>query len=391
MKLLRAHSSLAYLYTVNLFFAIHVFLVSYMGSNFLLVFLPERAVGLVYAAGALIGLVAFGTIPFFLRRYNSKTLLLTLVALEALVFLGLAFSSHSEASLLLFIAYLVIYPLGFYCLDVLLERLTKAEQMTGTLRGVMLTTMNVGLIIAPLLSGVLLVHDRYRNVFLAGALLLIPVSLLIALRLPATTAVKTVYGVEPFLTSLTCVSKSPNIRRILFLHLLLHIFFSFMVIYVPLYLHGHLGFSWPQVGLVLASALLPYVLIEFPAGRIADKYIGEKELLILGFIVACAATVTMAYTNRTDVFFWAGLLFMTRVGAALIESMSETYFFKKVNADDTHTISFFRMIQPVSYLVGPVIGTLVLLAGGEFETLFLVLAGLLAIGIPIGNQLIDTK
>jgi len=390
MAFLRAHSALAYLYATNFLFALHSYIVAYVGSSFLAQFLPDNLIGLTYVAGAAVGLLSFAVFPHLLRHMSLRLAFLLVVVLEVLVFMGLTMEQSTLVSLLLFIAYLVLYPLGFYCLDVLLERLTKVEHITGTLRGIMLTTMNAGLIVSPLLAGSLLVADVYNSVFLAGALILVPVAALIVFGLPHTSAADTPRSRVPLLTSLSCVSKSRNVRRILSLHLLLHTFFAFMVIYMPLYLHEHIGFSWPDIGLMLAVALLPYVLIEFPAGRIADRYIGEKEMLILGFIIAAGAVTAMALTESTALVVWGGLLFMTRVGAALIESMSETYFFKKVSAEDTHTISFFRMIQPVSYLVGPALGTAALFLA-DFQALFLTLAGLLALGVVLGNQLIDTR
>lgn len=391
MQFIREHASFAYLYAASFLFALSTYLVTYIGSNFLSESLPDKSVGLIYTLGALLGLTIFTALPRILHRFGIRVVLLSILALELCAFAALSFTDLPLSNILFFIAYLTLYPLCYYCFDLLLEHLTVGEHVTGTVRGLMLTFVNTGLIIAPMISGLLLTHNEYRNVFFVSGLLLIPVGFLIVRstrKNPKT--VSTDYQPINILDALTCVKGRMNVVRIMIVQFLLQIFFSFMVIYVPLYLKEVVGFSWPEIGLMLSVALLPYVLIEFPAGRLADRYIGEKELLVIGFCVIAGTTLTLAYTTRTDFTFWMMLLFASRIGGALIESMSDSYFFKKVSAIDTRTISFYRMIQPMAYLVGPVAGTL-LLTLTNFHTLFGALAAAVAFGIPVAYSLIDTR
>src|SRR3972149_2289795 len=100
--------------------------------------------------------------------------------------------------------------------------------------------------------------------------------------------------------------------------------------------------------------LLPFVIVQYPLGKLADK-IGEKELLNIGIIVMSFATLAIPFLGSANFFLWAGVLFLTRVGAAMVEAMTEIYFFKKINTEDSEVISFFRNTYPVAFIFAPLI------------------------------------
>jgi MFS family permease len=77
--------------------------------------------------------------------------------------------------------------------------------------------------------------------------------------------------------------------------------------------------------------LLPFVFVQFPLGRLADKKWGEKEILSLGFIIVAIATGLISFISGGSMILWMTILFITRIGAATIEIMCDTYFFKKVD------------------------------------------------------------
>ena len=136
--------------------------------------------------------------------------------------------------------------------------------------------------------------------------------------------------------------------------------------------------------------LVPYVLIEYPAGRIADTLLGEKELMIAGFLIAGASTAVLFLLDSTSVWVWCAVLFMTRVGTALIECMTETYFFKKIDGDDTSILSIFRMLRPLAYAIGPLAAGLIL-AFLNISYLWLILAVIMVLGIIHPLALNDTR
>lgn len=151
-----------------------------------------------------------------------------------------------------------------------------------------------------------------------------------------------------------------------------------------------MGFVWTEIGIMTAIMLLPFVFIEYPAGRIADKVLGEKELLIVGFIIIATFTGFISFLNVPNFFIWAALLFTIRIGASLIEIMTEIYFFKHINGNDTNTISFFRIVRPTAYIIGPAVASIALIFV-DYRFIFLILGILLISGVFFSLRIQDTK
>jgi hypothetical protein len=79
-----------------------------------------------------------------------------------------------------------------------------------------------------------------------------------------------------------------------------------------------------------------------------------------------------------------------RVGAALVEVTTESYFFKQTKSSDAQIISFFRTTRPLSYVAGAVVASLSLLYV-PFNLLFVVFACLMIPAMFCVMLIQDTK
>ena len=163
-----------------------------------------------------------------------------------------------------------------------------------------------------------------------------------------------------------------------------------MVIYTPIYLYEYLKFDWEQIGLIFTIMLIPFVLVDFPLGKLSDK-IGEKKMLMIGFLITILFTFIIPFVAVSKVWIWAMILFGTRVGAATIEIMSEIYFFKEIGEKNADEISFFRNTYPLSYILAPLIAIPVLLFVPSFKYIFFVLSAIMLSGFFITLRLKDIK
>src|SRR3989338_7120911 len=180
------------------------------------------------------------------------------------------------------------------------------------------------------------------------------------------------YESIPLYRTILKVLRNRDIFGIFSANFILRFFYSWMIIYTPLYLHNHLGFSWSEIGPMFTIMLVPFVLLEIPAGRLADSRYGEKEIMSLGFIIAAVSTAALSFIAVKSFWLWASLLFLTRVGASLIEITTESYFFKHICSSNSNTLSFFRMTAPLALIFGPLSATAFLFFF-DFKNLFLVL------------------
>jgi MFS family permease len=99
----------------------------------------------------------------------------------------------------------------------------------------------------------------------------------------------------------------------------------------------------------------------------------------------------MPIAAKTDLWLWAIILFGTRAGAATIEVMSESYFFKKISEENADAIAFFRNNYPLAYVIAPLLATPILLFVPYFKYIFYILGAIVLCGLFIALRLKDIK
>ena len=317
------------LYLVGFLFALNQALPAYISSTFLAGFAAEKIVGLIYTIASAVTIVLFFILPRLLRQFGNYRLAFWLLVLNGISMLGLAGTHSFSLAAGFFILNFIVVSLLIFNLDIFLESYSRDSQ-TGSIRGVYLTVINSAWVFSPLLVGFILSDGDYWKIYLAGALLILPA--LFLLRGGFRKFSDPPYKNIAIILALKNIWRQRDLFRIFSVSFLLGFFYTWMIIYTPIYLHEHLGFSWQTIGLIFTIMLLPFVLTETPLGKLADKKWGEKEILSLGFVVMALATAAMAFVNLPSAALWATLLFITRIGASAIEVMSDTYFFKKVQS-----------------------------------------------------------
>lgn len=381
--------SFSLFYLGTFLFSFHFFFVSYFNSNFLKASgIAESLVGIVYIFGSLLTVAGILALPYVLRRFGNYKTMLSLIAAEFVLFLLLAFAPHASAFVLAFSLFLVSSSLIILSSDIFIEATVDDEKSTGSVRGAILTAVNTALVLGPLVGGFFLERAGFTGLYLIAAMLLVPFFLIIAWRFRDFTDPQ--YEPAPVSRIIARLQRDPDVRNIFLSHLLLRVFFSFMLIYTPLYLHFHIGFSLSQIGIMFSIMLLPFALFELPLGKIADKWIGEKEILITGFLIVILGTMSLSFITAASFAIWTTLLFITRTGASAVEIATESYFFKHVSGQDSGEIGLFRMSRPLSDIIGASLGSVVLLFV-DLRFVFVILGVFLSLGILAALKIHDTK
>ncbi len=387
--------TLIYIYLLTFLSSVHYALVIYINSSFLENFLSKGKIGILYAASATMAIWGLIKIPSLLKKWGQLKLAVSIVTINLCAILGLAAVSYSLLALnlkttlfavLFFLVFQVAVILTRFSLDLYLEEFSKDSQ-TGLTRGIFLTVMNTAIAMSPFFVGLILVDGNFWSVYLTAAIFLILAIFVITNKLSWIKDIN--YRHPPFLETFRNIKKNKNIYNIFVSNLLLEFFYSWMVIYTPIYLNQTIGFSWQEIGSIFSLMLLAFVIFQLPMGRIADKYMGEKEILTIGYLIIGLSTVVLTFISIKDFWVWAVILFITRVGASFIEIMNETYFFKKVRATDSNIISFFRNAQPLAYILGPVTASFLLLFV-DYKYLFAILGVIMLFGIKYSLTIKDT-
>jgi len=378
-------------YAAILLLVFHTFVVAYINSSFLEQFIDATSVGTIYTVGSALSVLIFLFISRVLQLVGNYKLTILLLLTNFVAVLGMSQATVLEVAVPLFIIHLITVPLIIFNLDVFMEeRIGNDESGTGSSRGLLLTLASLVGAVSPLISGLLIgaTGTDFSSAYVVSALTLIPV--LIVLLLFFRTFSDPPYGELDVFSAIHTFWININIRSVFIAQFLLQMFFMMMVVYTPLYLTGTIGLTWAEFGVVMFFAQLAYVLFEYPIGIIADRYIGEKEMMGFGFLIIIIATSWMSFVTVTSVAVWSLIMFTTRVGAALVEVTTESYFFKQTKSSDAQIISFFRITRPLAYVMGAVVASLTLLYV-PFHLLFIVFAALMVPAMFCTLYIKDTK
>ncbi|MFA6416397.1 MAG: MFS transporter [Candidatus Paceibacterota bacterium] len=382
------------IYLASFILATTAALPAYVESSFLQSIVGAKSVGSVFAISSLLTIIIFSSLSSRLRRFGLRAPIILFTFLAVFATIQLSTSSVGYATLF---AFVVFYSAGMilrYLLDVLLEQYSD-DTDTGMTRGIYMTAFNLAWLASPFLAGRLLEINpgHYDLIFFLTlpALLLVLLLTIFALKEKdrAEFKISTPWQALKRLWS-SNKQADTDLKKILIIDFLLHFFYAIMVVYSPIYLREVVGLSWQGIGIIFTFMLLPFVLFEAPLGRLADKYFGEKEMLISGLIIMIFTTAAIPLIGGTSLIAWSLILFLTRTGAATTEIMKETYLFKKIDSENADIVAVSRNNIPLAYLIGPVFGmifTIILPLSWIFPSLALILVS----GIWFAWNLKDTR
>ncbi len=390
-KIARRKKVLWSLYSGTFFLSLHAYFLIYIQSSFISGFIDERYIVFIYALGALISVVVFLNVGKILSHISNRRLTLWLTISEFVLCLILAWSQSFILISIAFILQQALLPILFFTIDVFLEDYSK-DRDTGTVRSLVFTASNIALVASPILVTEIGSANGFGSIFYLSTFFLVPFFIIIwflqnKVKEPTYLKKPLANALKEFLFKK--LRKDKNIRHIFMVNFLLQFFYAWMVIYSPLYLL-HIGFTWDQIGIIFSIMLLPFLFFELPLGPLADNYLGEKEIIIMGFLILSASTIFLAFIHSTNLFVWAIALFLTRTGASFVEIMSEIYFFKQITGSRAYDIGLFRLTRPFSLVVAPIIASVSIIYFGERYS-FIVLGVIMLYGLRFALPLVDTK
>lgn len=371
------------IYLAGFLFSMPIALASYINSSFLSSFVGEKFVSIIYVLGSIGSILALLLAPKIFRKIGGYRFLLLVILLDAFSFLMLSVAENIWSAIAMFILGFSMNTLLIFSLDELLEIFSR-NSATGKIRGIYLVVCNAAWVLAQLFSGTILGGFSYRTIYLISFSIMTLFLIISFLNLKNIPDPK--YDKIKSFTFISEFFKNKNLFRAYTLSFLLQFFYSWMVIYTPIYLYAYLGFSWQEIGIIFAIMLLPFVLIQFPLGKYSDK-IGERKMLIFGFFVIALATLSLFFIREHSLWLWAMLLFATRIGAATIEVSGDAYFFKHIKPENEEFVGVYRSASPIAYIIGPFSAFIVFLFIPSFNFIYIILGTLMLAGIYLSSTI----
>jgi MFS family permease len=341
----------------------------------------------LYAISAATTIVSMLYMPRLLTSIGNRIATLLFGFLFFLSLTMLAFGNQGFIVIPAFILYFISLNFIVATLDIFIEDFSKKANIGG-IRGIYLSITSLAWVVAQIISGSIINKSSFRGIYLLSALFTVLGYIVFILFLRNFKDPE--YKEVPLLKTMKSFIQNKHISKIYLISLILRFFYSWMIIYTPIYLHTYIGFAWDKIGIIFSIMLLPFVILDFPLGKLSDK-IGEKKMLLFGFVIICLSTLVIPFINTPTLWLWAFVLLLTRIGAATIETMSESYFFKYISEENIDLISFFRNTGPLSFIIGPALAIPVLLFIPSFQYIFFVLSAVLMCGFLVTLRLRDVK
>lgn len=347
----------------------HVALISYVNSSFLATRMPESLIGMLYTASAVLSIIGLFLVPRVIRKIGSRAVIALILAVNIGNLVAITVSGNTLVTAVCFVLYFALNTCLFLGLDILIEHWSENANQ-GSVRGAYLTAMSIGFMTGPLLGGYVLDRLGYQSLYGLAVGMIVPVLFLVAARIPdvrqAHSSKSNILGLaRKFI-------RYPDLGSVFLANFTLQFFYAWMVIYGPIYLHEHAHIAWDTLGIMFTVMLSAFVLFQYAAGAVADRYHVEKHLMAGGFAIMGVSTLFFAKAPYLTVAAVTAILFATRVGASVVEVMTESYFFKRVNHEDTGSIGFFRNTYPFAYVLAPLVAS-VILRFAPMGTLFVIL------------------
>ncbi len=376
-------------FVVTLLYSLHLAIPLYINSTLLAKYFPKENINLIYILSGIFSLIFAIYISKFIKKYHNYNTTLAIMLADFVFTLLLGFSQNIYVIAFSFIIISISISALYITLNLFIEEFSEHEQ-EGVVRGIFLTLLNTGILLSPLIAASALINIGFSGVYTVSALMLIPMSILIRHYYKNVTEPK--YKNISFKKGIVETLRSKNIFGVMSAMFALECFYLTLVIYLPLYLLQNTTLSMQvYLGVILPFVLIPFVILPYQMGMLADKKTGEKEFLLLGLGMISLCLASIPFVNSNSIFIWGGILFVSRVGAAILETMIFTYFFKKTQKSDAGLVVLFGNMRTIATIAVPVLGAVLLYLTGKIDYIFIVVALFIAYTIIPASKIIDTK
>lgn len=376
-------------FIMTLLYALHYGIPLYATSSFLSLYFGTGAVSGLYVLGSLLTLLVSLHITKYIRYFHTYRLTMLLLIAEIIATLLFVFSKEPLYMGIFFVIHFCLQALIYILINVFIETFTKHAE-TGAVRGIFLTLLNLGILIAPLIGGTVLSREGYDAVYIVATAMLVP--FIFFLHRYMSHVQDPAYHSVNLLQATRYAWKNKNLKGALTAMFLLESFYAVMVIYSPLYI-ASLGIPLPvYLSVIMPIVLIPLIILPYELGRLADTKYGEKEILLFGLLLITLSLLAIVVTTTSNILVWIAILLVSRIGASCTETMVFSYFFKKVDAEDVSLTTLFGNVRSIATIVVAFFGVILSPLLVHYPGLmFLLLALAILVGITNIIPIRDTR
>ncbi len=334
-----------------LIFALSHALISPIFPLFVKDFVGKDAyVGYLMSFFAFLFLIANILMGKLLERVEKKKIMIfSILLLAASYFM---YSRTTSLKMFIGIETLRTFALAGYviCLGLFIRESTTKKKI-GKTEGLYFTFLNFAWLLGPLIGGLLAKSSGFKAVFYLSFLIAM---LGFFVMIPYKSDNKENHNNQSgqLLDNIKLFVKN---KKLVYLYLItfgLVSFITLQYIYLPLLIKQS-GFGEDLIGYALFAVVIPLLLLEIPAGKLADKF-GFRKFFVAGFIIMAAFLIATSFVS--SIYLLILFVILGSIGVALVESLKEAYFFKIVDKkDEIKLFPIHRTALQIGALVSPLI------------------------------------
>lgn len=374
-------------FCASFLYSLHTYLTMYVNAIYLEKFFTKSEIGLLYTFGGIFSIIFTIYVAKLIRRLHNYKTTIGLVILEIICLLALAFADNLYIIMLSFISHLALVSALLITINLFIEEFEDTNEV-GETRGIFITLGSIATIMSTLVAGALVQNYGFEGVYIAAAVVLAPT--LFLLQHFYSNVPEPRYKKIDIKKGITEIFENKNIYGIFVAAFAVNIFYIIMTIYTGIYLLQNGITLQTFLTFIMPIALVPFILLPYQLGKIADKKLGEKEMLIAGMFIMGVICILITFFKNDSPLFWAFILFLSRIGAATAEEMYNSYFFKKVKPTDSFLIGLFGGLYTTAMIVAPLFASIILISL-ELNFIFFFLGIFILLSIFPVLKIVDTK
>lgn len=351
---------------LTLFLGFSESLCAYIMSSYFKEVIGSDNVSIFYLLAYLFILLSLVNLHKLIKRIGKTYTYFIFLVGQILVLMSLIFLPINMIGALFLVFGMAFSNLKLVLQDSILESFSE-DNISGRIRGFNLTMMNIGFLFGPYVSMSVLDSQGFKGIFMIQAAIYIIMLFIAMINLHRSN--KRFTAIETTSEVLKKMWSRKDLLAVYYVAFVLDFFYAIMVPYMPLYLLER-GYSLADLSKMFTVMLVPFVIMEYPLGLIVDRNSNEKKLIIGSLALMGLSTSAILFFDNPGFAAWSAILFSTRIGAASLEILRDSYFYKRIDCYDIDIIDFFRTSRPVAYIIASLISAILLLLSPNLKPLF---------------------
>jgi len=333
---------------------------------------PEM-VGLIASVFGLSAIFINLNITRVFEKYGAIRCLKTGALIFSAVFASYFLIDSPAVLTLMQIGYAAAVCFTWTALSILVNN-SSTRRNLGDSEGEYFTFVNLGVLFGLLVGGAIATAFSYSSVFFFASAMFIGIYFI-----SGSIGINYDKNGHKSIKSIRAEAKrffsNADLRKTYLLNVGLYFWVSIAFLYLPIIMRS-LGLGFKSIGMVFAAIIVPYVLLEYPIGQLAQKE-GSRKYLSLGFLAIAAASI-LIYANFGAIYSMALFFFLASMGAAMIEPLNEMDLnARSRNGKIVENMTIFKTSLRVAYFIGPLTAAALIEFFGMRE-MFLVLGIIMA-------------